>query len=74
MKLTKNFKSENRVTSDQLRIGEMMILSETHAGDVLLKIYDGFVNLNDPMHVWSKSASLIGVKLSPGESVTLTQE
>lgn len=81
-KLTKSwpYDKEPQFDSSRLHIGEMMVCDDSISkGEVLLRCYCSIVSLTDPTHTWkfnftSECPKLIGRKLLPGESITLTQE
>lgn len=54
-----------------LCVGEMMELGD---GVIILKTYNKLISLTNPLYTWDLDANLLGRKLLPGESVTLTQE
>ena len=68
-------KEDNRIVAKDLKVGEMMIVSET--GDrfdshVLLRHYTGVVSLTDPNKTWDKECGLLGIKLETGYKSEIT--
>ena len=76
MKTIRYLNSEKKFFNTQmLEVGEMMEIIETkYKGNILLRTYFGFVNLNSPDITWGEGCNLQGRKLLPGEGITLIQE
>lgn len=75
MKIKTNFNTNIPFSSNQLKIGEMMIGSNSAYDDIIiLKTYDRLISLEEHVRSWSLNSEFIGRKLLPGESVTLIQE
>lgn len=80
-KLTKSWldKKEQPFDSSMLKVGEMMEVARGHlscdAGEILIKTHKQLLSLTD-LKAWSENSldRIIGRKLQPGESITLTQE
>ena len=79
-KLTLNLlNSSANFDSSMLKVGEMMQIfdkdvDKKHWGTVGIRIYEDFASLSHPSSTWDVSSKILGRKLLPGESVTLTQE
>jgi hypothetical protein len=68
-------KEDNRTVAKDLKVGEMMIVSETgsiHDSHVLLRHYTGVVSLTDPNKTWGKECGLLGIKLETGYKFEIT--
>jgi len=72
--LERNYNLEEKFSSTKLKIGEMMEIELNKEIHVILKTYDRFVSLSEPIKVWTHDVDIIGRKLLKGESITLTQE
>ena len=76
MKVKLNYKTDNLTNAQDLEMGSLLeIAIGALRGDIILKTFGGFVLLSDPGIVWSlNTPGLLGRKLLPGESITLTVE
>ena len=76
MKVKLNYKTDNLTNAQDLEIGDLLeIVEGSFKGEIILKTYECFVQLSDPNNTWNLSTSgLLGRKLLPGESITLTVE
>jgi len=66
---------DNRIVAKDLKVGEMMIVSETDSGydsHVLLRHYSGVVSLTNPDKTWGKECGLWGTKLEKGYKFEIT--
>jgi len=78
MKLKKNFKEQKlTITAGELKIGEMMEVTDgDYTEHILLRTYDRLISLSNPNLTWDepKNITIEGIRLLPGQSVTLIQE
>ncbi len=76
MKVELKYKTDNLTNAQDLEIGDLLeIVEGSFKGEIILKTYECFVMLSDPNNTWNLSTSgLLGRKLLPGESITLTVE
>ena len=76
MKVELKYKTDNLVNGQDLKIGDLLeITTGDYEGEIILKTYECFVRLSDPNNTWSlNTPGLLGRKLLPGESITLTVE
>jgi len=79
-KLTKSWldKKDLQFDSSMLKVGEMMECTDDkypeRLGEIITKVANlSTMSLNDMKH-WNATSKVIGRKLQPGESITLTQE
>ena len=76
MKLTENQPNQYYPTIAKLmKVGQMARLLEVpYEGHIILRIYEGFVDLNNPMSTWGEGATLKVELLPPGYQIILEQE
>ena len=76
MKVKLNYKTDNLTNAQDLEVGDLLeIVEGSFQGEIILKTYECFVMLSDPGSTWSlNTGGLLGRKLLPGESITLTVE
>ena len=76
MKVKLNYTTDNLTNAQDLKIGDLLeIVTGEYKGEVILKTFECFVQLSDPSNTWNLNTSgLLGRKLLPGESITLTVE
>ena len=76
MKVKLNYKTDNLTNAQDLETGDLLeIVEGSFKGEIILKTYECFVMLSDPGSTWSLSTcGLLGRRLLPGESITLTVE
>lgn len=58
-----------------LQIGDLALIVDKDSqfqSHIILRHYEGFVDLHDPRHTWPELYNMKVRKLAPGESVTLT--
>jgi hypothetical protein len=49
-----------------LKMGEAMMVEKSnrsHAGRIVLRTFDGFVDINNPQHTWSGTPTFKGVRV-----------
>ena len=76
MKVKLNYKTDNLTNAQDLEVGDLLeIVEGSYKDEIILRTYECFVMLSDPGSTWSLSTcGLLGRKLLPGESITLTVE
>ena len=76
MKVKLNYKTDNLTNAQDLEVGDLLeIVEGSYKDEIILRTYECFVMLSDPGSTWSlNTCGLLGRKLLPGESITLTVE
>ena len=76
MKVKLNYKTDNLTNAQDLEVGDLLeITVGAFRSEIILKTFECFVQLSDPNNTWNLCTSgLLGRKLLPGESITLTVE
>jgi hypothetical protein len=66
------FGSSNTISSLDLKVGEAMRIVEqgTNNGTIILRIYDSYVDIDDPNSTWDEEVDFIGVKVNVEIKVT----